>query len=38
VEDTGWPGGGGGAAELGRLEVRDGADNRGTFDRESREK
>jgi hypothetical protein len=34
----GWPGGGGGAAELGRPEVRDGADSRGPLDRETREK
>jgi hypothetical protein len=35
---AGWPGGGGGAAELGRPEVRDGADSRGPLDRETREK
>jgi hypothetical protein len=35
---VGWPGGGGGAAELGRPEVRDRVDSRGLLDRETREK
>jgi hypothetical protein len=35
---VGWPGGDGGAAELGQPEVRDGADSRGPLDREMREK
>jgi hypothetical protein len=33
-----WPGSGGGAGELGRLEVGDGADSRGPVDRETRER
>jgi hypothetical protein len=33
-----WPGSGGGAGELGRLEVGDGADSRGPLDRETRER
>jgi hypothetical protein len=33
-----WPGSGGGAVELGRLEVGDGADNWGPVDREMRER
>jgi hypothetical protein len=33
-----WPGSGGGANELGRPEVRDGADSRGPLDRVTRER
>jgi hypothetical protein len=33
-----WPGSGGGAGELGRLEVRGGADSWGPVDRETRER
>jgi hypothetical protein len=33
-----WPGSGGGAGELGRLEVGDGADNWGPVDKETRER
>jgi hypothetical protein len=33
-----WPGSGGGAGELGRLEVGDGADSWGPVDRETRER
>jgi hypothetical protein len=33
-----WLGSGGGAGELGRLEVRDGADSWGPVDRETRER
>jgi hypothetical protein len=33
-----WPGSGGGAGELGRLEVGDGADSGGPVDRETRER
>jgi hypothetical protein len=35
---AGWSGGGGGAAELERPEVRDGADSQGPLDRETRGK
>jgi hypothetical protein len=33
-----WPGSGGGADELRRLEVGDGADSQGPVDRETRER
>jgi hypothetical protein len=33
-----WPGSGGGAGELGRLEVRDGADSWGSVVREMRQR
>jgi hypothetical protein len=38
VGGTWWPGSGGGAGELGRLEVGDGADSQGPVDRETRER